>query len=172
MPEATFAVLLLAFSAADAPAKAPSTEPVLLDLARLYVASERGARIAPEVEALRGRRVRARGFMVRMEDPPRGAFFLTRYPVDAEEGGAGTGDLPPGALRVEVPRLRGGEVEWVPDVVEAVGTLEVGRAEDADGRVSWLRVVVDAPHGGTPVDRSSACSWADSPAATKRRAMP
>jgi hypothetical protein len=29
--------------------------------------------------------------------------------------------------------------------VEAIGTLEVGRAEDADGRVSWLRVVADTP---------------------------
>jgi len=114
-----------------------------LDLARLYVSTEGGSRVAPEVETLQGHRVRVAGFMVRMEDAPRGAFYLTRAPLEAEEGGGGTGDLPPGTLRIELPRLAGQEIEWAPGLVEAIGTLEVGRAEDAEGRVSWLRVVVE-----------------------------
>lgn len=147
MPSLTVAltVCLLAAPPPPSAAVAPvrSSDPTPLDLGRLYAATASGARVAPEVQALRGRRVRVVGYMAKMEDAPRGAFYLTRTPVEAEEGGAGTGDLPPGALRVEVPRLAGEEVAWVPDAIEAVGTLEVGRAEDAEGRVSFLRVVVD-----------------------------
>jgi hypothetical protein len=170
LPQASLALALFCLAGTTAPPS--SSEPVSLELARLYVASEGGARVAPEVEALHGRRVRALGFMARMEEAPKGAFYLTRYPVEAEEGGAGTGDLPPGALRVEIPRLRGEEVAWVPGVVEAVGSLEVGRAEDSEGRVSWLRLVVDAPPPAAPDPSASVRSRTDSPAATKRRGTP
>jgi hypothetical protein len=165
LPQTALALALFLCSSADAASRPPSEEPVRLDLAKLYRSTGRGTRVAPQVEALRGRRVRAVGFMVRMEEAPRGAFYLTRHPVEAEEGGAGTGDLPPGALRVEVPSLASEEVAWVPDVVEAVGRLEVGRAEDAEGRVSWLRVVVDRPgSGAAPAPAPSTPVRVDSPA--------
>lgn len=173
MSQVALALALVLCSAPDSAASRSLEEPPRLDLARLYVSTASTTRIAPEVEALRGRRVRAVGYMARMEDAPKGAFYLTRFPVEAEEGGAGTGDLPPGALRIEIPRLAGEEVAWVPDVVEAVGTLEVGRAEDAEGRVSWLRVVVDGPSAPPPAaSDSSARNGADSPAEKKRRASP
>jgi hypothetical protein len=124
---------------------AGSKELARLDLAKLFVTTEDGTRIAPAVHALNGRRVRVVGYMARMEGAPRGSFYLTRDAVEADESGAGTADLPPHAVRVEVPRLSGEEIAWVPDLVDAIGTLEVGRAEDSDGRVSWLRVVLDAP---------------------------
>lgn len=130
------ALALLLASAAQAEAR--------LDLARLYENDARAARVAAGVEALHGERVRVAGYMVRMEGAPPGAFYLARYPMEAAEGGAGTADLPPGALRVEGSSRAGEEVAWVPGVVEVTGTLEVGRAEDADGRVSWLRVVAAA----------------------------
>ena len=163
------AALPIAFllAAADEPPKRLVADPARLDLARLYVPTERGARVAPEVEALRGRRVRVLGFMARMEEAPRGAFYLTRRPVESEEGGAGTADLPPGALRVEVPRLAGQEIAWAPDVIEVVGTLDVGRAEDAEGRVSWLRVVVDEARGRATEGTGS--STAGSSATKSRR---
>ena len=173
MSQAALALAVIVCSAAAAAPSRPGVEPVRLDLARLYVSTAAGTRVAPEVEALRGKRVRAVGFMARMEDAPKGAFYLTRFPVEAEEGGAGTGDLPPGALRIEIPSLAGQEVGWVPDVVEAVGTLEVGRAEDADGRVSWLRVVVDGPPApAQPAGKASARQGAGSPEEKKRRTTP
>jgi hypothetical protein len=102
----------------------PAKEPPRLDLARLYLASGTAVRVAPEVEALAGQRVRVAGFMARMEEYlPRGALYLTRMLIEAEEGGGGTGDLPPGALRVEVPRLAGEEIEWIPGAREVTGVL-------------------------------------------------
>jgi len=139
------ALLLVAALAAPGSLQA-SREPSRLELAKLYVTTGTGARVAPEVEALAGRRVRVVGFMAKMEEyVPRGALYLTRMPVETEEGGGGTGDLPPGALRVEVPHLAEKEIEWIPGAVEVIGTLQVGRAEDEEGRVSWLRVVVEDP---------------------------
>jgi len=140
--------LVVSLSASCDPAT--SKEAAKLDLAKLYVTNGASVRVAPDVEALAGRCVRVVGFMARMEEPPRSALYLTRAPVEAEEGGGGTGDLPPGALRVEVPRFTGQEIEWIPGAIEVTGVLRVGRAEDDAGRVSWLRVVVD-DLPGTPV---------------------
>lgn len=137
------ATLALVVSLSAAAGTAPEELP-RLDLARLYVATPAGAQVAPEVSALGGQRVRVVGYMARMEDEvPRGCLYLARAPVETEEGGGGTGDLPPGTLRVEIPRLAGEEIEWVPGPLEVTGVLQVGRAEDEAGRVSWLRVVVD-----------------------------
>ncbi|MGC4000901.1 MAG: hypothetical protein QM767_26970 [Anaeromyxobacter sp.] len=163
MPHALVALALLLSS----PPAGPSADPARLELARLHVQTPAGPRLSPEVEALRGRRVRVAGYMARMEDPPRGALYLTLAPIEAEEGGAGTGDLPPGALRVELPALAGEEVPWVPDVIEAVGTLEVGRAEDPGGRVSFLRVVVDAAPS-----QPAASSEADHPSRPQKENNP
>jgi hypothetical protein len=127
-----------------APGPAPSA-PVALDFRQLFVQTPAGPRIAPAVEALRGKRVRLVGYMVQMEDAPRGAFYLARRPAFADESGGGTGDLPPLAVRVELPHLAGQEVELVEGRVEAIGRLEIGRAEDEEGRVSWLRVIADPP---------------------------
>jgi hypothetical protein len=126
-------------------------EPAPLDLTRTTVVDGGTSRVAPEVEQLAGRRVRAVGFMVRMEEPSPAAFWLARWPTDADESGGGTADLPPDAVRVEVPWLPK-EVPFVPGPVEVVRTLEVGRKEDALGRVSWIRIVMEPPpHGaGAP----------------------
>jgi hypothetical protein len=117
------------------------------------------------VLALRGRRVRVVGFMAQMEDAPRGLFYLTRRPVQADESGAGTADLPPQVVRVEVPARAGEEIAWVPELVEAVGALEVGRAEDPEGRVSWVRVVLDAPARASDEPAHSHAREASAPAA-------
>lgn len=136
--------LALAVSLSAAGVPATPKELPRLDLARLYVATPGGAHVAPEVAALDGQRVRVVGYMAKMEDyVPRGSLYLARAPIETEEGGGGTGDLPPGALRVEIPRLADEEIEWVPGPLEVTGVLQVGRAEDDAGRVSWLRVVVD-----------------------------
>jgi hypothetical protein len=82
--------------------------------------------------------------MVRMELPPRAAFYLAARPVEADESGGGTADLPLDAVRVEVPWFAG-EIPWLSGPLEVIGRLELGRREDDDGRVSWIRVVVDRP---------------------------
>jgi hypothetical protein len=98
------------------------------------------------VQQLAGKRVRVDGFMAHTERGPNGAFWLCRKPLELDEGGAGTGDLPVESILVvlsppskqEVPPLRG------PLRVE--GRLEVGRKEAPDGTLSLFRIVLDAAH--------------------------
>ncbi|HVP62998.1 MAG TPA: hypothetical protein VMT11_20750 [Myxococcaceae bacterium] len=122
----------------------PPRKPVDIDLGHVVVADGTVARISPQIEGLAGQRVRAVGFMVRMEEPSPAAFYLATRPVEVDESGGGTADLPLGAVRVEVPWFKK-DVPWVAGPVEVVGTLEVGRTEDALGRVSWIRIFMEAP---------------------------
>jgi len=143
MPLATFALAIALHALPD------QRPPVALTFDRLVVQGHGAPAIAPEALALAGRRIRIVGHMVRMELPPRAAFYLAARPVDADESGGGTADLPLAAVRVEVPWIAG-VVPRVEGPVEVVGTLEVGRAEDAEGRVSWLRVVLDPAPAAPP----------------------
>jgi hypothetical protein len=137
------AALALAVSATFAtPPSAVGEDAVPLAFDRLQAPAPRGKLVAPDVEALAGRRVRVVGHMVNMEEPPRAAFYLAPRPVEQDESGGGTGDLPPRAVRVEVRGFEG-EVPWIAGPLEVEGRLELGRAEDDGGRVSWIRVVVE-----------------------------
>lgn len=144
MPPAALALVLVA---AAAPPPAGSAAPPTLAFDRLYEAGPSGVRVAADVAALAGKEVRIVGHMVRMEEPSRSAFYLARRPLAVDESGGGTGDLPPGAIRVEIPALDG-DVPWLDGPIEITGRLEVGRAEDAMGRVSFLRIVVALPAAG------------------------
>ena len=103
-------------------------------------------RPSQRVQQLAGKRVRVEGFMARMEQSPKGAFWLCRKPLEIDEGGGGTGDLPVESILVlltprtdrEAPPLRG------PLRVE--GKLEVGRQQAPDGTLSLFRIVLDAAH--------------------------
>ena len=145
LPSVAVAITLLAAPAA--PREPPTAAPLAFE--RLYSPGPKGARIAPETQALGGRKVRMVGHMVRMELPPRAAFYLAARPVEADESGGGTADLPPAVVRVEVPWIAG-EVPWIDGPVEVIGRLELGRVEDDEGRVSWIRIVMEAPGGAPP----------------------
>ncbi len=148
------AALALAGAAADpgpaaGPAPAPAhASPRPLDLRALYVQREGKLILSPAVEALRGQRVRVRGFMVQLEEPLRGAFYLATHPVEQDESGGGTGDVPVDSILVRVPGLADREIPWRTHPVELEGTLEVGREEAADGRVSTVRVILAEPSAG------------------------
>jgi hypothetical protein len=123
---------------------------------------ERGTselRPAARLLSLNGKRVRMVGFMAQMEEPPRGAFYLCSRPVFAAEGGAGTGDLPPDAVRVIVRSAKGQQLAFIPRALEVVGLLEVGSQADEDGGVSAIRLILDGPSpkpaGGAPLPASS-----------------
>jgi hypothetical protein len=95
--------------------------------------------------ALDGQRVRIHGFMAGMEEGPSGAFYLTSRPVNCDEGGAGTGDLPPDAVLVVVPWAAGAEIPFLPGQLEVAGTLHLGVATRQDGSPSRIRIVLDPP---------------------------
>jgi hypothetical protein len=97
-----------------------------------------------QAKALAGQRVRLVGYMAHLEEGPTDGFYLSPTPVHGDEMGGGTGDLPLVAVRVHlrpVPRA-------LPEVegrVAVKGRLDLGPKEDADGRLSHLRLFVDAP---------------------------
>ncbi len=128
---------------AEPGAQAPEVHP--LDLRALYVLRGGSLGFSPEVERLRGAWVRVRGYMIRMEEGPRGAFYLATRPIEQDESGAGTGDIPVHSILVRVPEAAGADVSWRPVPVEVVGRLEVGREEDDEGRVSSVRVILADP---------------------------
>jgi hypothetical protein len=143
---AALSLALASAAAADPAAPAEAARP--LDLRALYVARGGALVIAPAVEALNGKAVRVRGFMVQIEEAPTGCFYLATHPVEQDESGGGTGDLPVDSLLVRVPELADQVIPWRASPVEVVGRLEVGREEEADGRVSAIRLILTGPAAG------------------------
>jgi hypothetical protein len=83
--------------------------------------------------------------MAELEEPPRGAFYLTFRPVRCDEGGAGTGDLPPDSVRVVVRSAAGEEIPFYPGLLEVTGLFETGAQADGEGRPSYFRITLDQP---------------------------
>lgn len=135
--------------AAAAPASlADAVQPVPITFGDLAPVS-RAQRFLPRLLALNGRQVRITGYVAATEKPLDRTFYLCPVPVFLDEGGAGTGDLPPDSVRVTVV----GRDRWpappAPRPVEVVGRLDLGYREEPDGQVSWVRLTVAAAAGAT-----------------------
>lgn len=128
--------------ATEPAAQAPAAEH--LDQREIF---EPGPVLRPSAKAtsLIGKRVRMVGFMARMEEPPRGGFYLVPRPVHADEAGGGTADLPPQTVLVVSRLTAGQQLPHIEGAVEVTGTLELGNRADEDGRVSAIRLVLDGP---------------------------
>ncbi|HEX7624318.1 MAG TPA: hypothetical protein VF400_12155 [Anaeromyxobacteraceae bacterium] len=144
------ALAALAFGLAtprDAPGAVPAPRPSVAaaELLAFDELLEKGTRFAfsRRARALDGKRVRLAGFMVEMELPPRGAFYLVPRPLLADESGGGTADLPPQAVRVVVRSSPGEAIPFVARPSEVTGVLVLGNAVDEEGRVSAIRLVLD-----------------------------
>ncbi len=140
---------------ATAPVAARDAIP-MLPFAELLEPTGDALRPTTRAAALAGRRVRLDGFMARMEDSPRGGFWLVPRPLACDESGGGTGDLPPEAVFVVVRSAARRAIAFRPGALSVTGVLELGPRADADGRVSSIRVVLDRPHAATrsPSQRS------------------
>jgi hypothetical protein len=113
-----------------------------LDFAELYVFGPRAPEVTPRALGLNGKRVTMVGFMVALERPVTGGFFVSPYPAGADESGAGRGDLPPTSVLVLPSLAAGQEVAFVPGALEITGILEVGN-QVHDGEPSTIRLRVD-----------------------------
>jgi len=102
----------------------------------------RGLEMSEALLQANGQTVRLVGYMVQQETPALGRFMLTPRPVQMSEHADGDADdLPPATVMVyldasqqqfAIPHVRG--------LIEIRGLLQVGRYEEADGRVSWVRL--------------------------------
>jgi hypothetical protein len=115
--------------------------------------ASRGQRFLPRTLALNGHLVRITGYVAAMEQPLEGTFYLCPVPLFLDEGGAGTGDLPPDAVRVSVAGRDRWTLPSVPRPVDVVGRLDLGYREEPDGQVSWVRLRVELPAVSAPLSR-------------------
>ncbi len=133
--------------AALLPLAAPvhAAAPVPLAFTEFFVPPPAPLQLSSKTEALNGKRVKLQGYMVKMENPMAGAFFLTQHPTFCDEEGAGTADLPPACVRVVVRGAKNRTLGFVGRPLIVTGILQVGAQTEADGQVSHFRLILDGP---------------------------
>jgi len=124
-------------------------EPATLRFDEMYRTPVGPAGLEPTARllSLQGQRIRISGFMVRTETPTVGTLILAPSPLEGPHGEDGPADdLPPQIVHVHFTRSESGAPPaWTPQRLTYEGRLELGPLEEADGRVSHVRVYVDAP---------------------------
>jgi len=105
----------------------------------------RGLELSDALRGADGQLVRLEGYMVAREVVTPGRFQLAPRPERMSEHADGDADdLPPGTVTVLLdPSQADRVVVHRTGLVALRGRLQVGRAEDADGRVSWFRLQLD-----------------------------
>ena len=108
----------------------------------------RGLKPTQKLLALNGKRVRILGFMAKQEEPAAGMFILSPVPVSMSEAADGPADdLPATAVFVHLQTNQAEPVPYTPGPLLLTGTLAVGPMEEADGRVSAVRLLLAEPAG-------------------------
>lgn len=100
-------------------------------------------KLSVRAKAVSGRRVRMVGYAAHLEQPPANGFYLTPIPVHGDESGGGTADLPLESVFVLLDPRRSRTETEADCLVEVTGLLDVGHAEDTEGRTNWLRLSPD-----------------------------
>jgi len=157
LPATLGALLLLAlpaFAATDERPGLPPAPPGVTDLRfeeflRLPV-GRTGLEPTARLLALVGQRVRVLGYVVSEEEPTPGLFMLAARPVTLAEVADGPADdLPPATLYVHMaPADADKLVSHQPGLLVVSGTLDVGNQDEANGRVSFVRLRLDQPLAG------------------------
>jgi len=166
-------VLISPAVGADERAVAPTsadTAPVDLPFRDFYrmPVGPRGLEPTEKLLGLDGRRVKIEGYVVQTEDAQPGLFLLTPTPVALAELADGPADYLPGTtvfvhLRADDARQK--YLTHQPGLWTVVGTLELGGREEADGRFSYVRLVVDDLSAVRDSTGQVALLSADAPAA-------
>jgi hypothetical protein len=140
-------------------ARAQTIEPIPIGFGNFfrYPVGQRGLELSDTLRGADGQRVVLRGYMVAQERPFAGRFLFTPRPVRLSEDADGDADdLPPATVTVLLDDSQRDRVVPHRDgLISLVGRLEVGRADDDGGRVSWFRLVLDS-NAVTDADPASA----------------
>jgi hypothetical protein len=137
-------LLTLALNAPSRAAELPAAELRFADFFEAPIGA-RGLVVKPTLRALDGQRVELTGYMVHQERALAGHFFLTPRPVSmAEDADGDADDLPPATVLVVMPPPDD-RVAPLPTrgLLRLTGALKVGRHEMADGRVVWVRLLLE-----------------------------
>ncbi len=107
----------------------------------------RGLVATTRLMALDGQRVRLFGYMVLHDVPLSGRFILAPRPVTlAEKADGQADDLPPAVVTVIAPPpFNSTLLPYVPGMLLLEGRLQIGVAAEPDGRLSYVRLLLDWP---------------------------
>lgn len=132
--------------------ESPGDAPVELSFKEFFDPADRELKPSARLLSLKGKRVRLVGFMAKLENPPKGAFYLCPRPIQNDESGGGTGDLPVEHVRVIMRSAKDRVVPHIAHLIEVTGILEIGNREEEDGTVSAIRLLLDGPRtlSGSP----------------------
>ena len=105
-----------------------------------------GVEMSDKLRQADGQTVRLVGYMVQQQNVMSGRFMLTPRPVQMSENADGDADdLPATTVMIYLdPSRQDWVVPYVRGLVTVSGQLSVSRLEEADGRVSWVRLQLDA----------------------------
>ncbi len=94
---------------------------------------------------LKDKRVRITGYMIREEEPTAGLFMLAPLPVSlAEKEDGPADDLPAATLFVHVPPADKNKIMvYRQGLWQLTGILKLGNQEEANGRMSYTRLILD-----------------------------
>jgi hypothetical protein len=119
-----------------------------------FPVNSHGLEISDILRNANGKERKIVGYMVQQERPHLGRFLLSPRPVQMSEHADGEADDLPAALVTVY--LDASQSDWVVPhtrgLISLTGTIEVGRLEETDGRVSWIRMRVapEATRGMNP----------------------
>ena len=110
---------------------------------------DRGLAFTEKLRSLDGKRVRILGYMAQQEQPVPGMFLFSAIPVRLNEEHYGLADdLPAATMFVFMPSQRDQVVRHAPGLMLLTGTLSIGNHEEADGRISSVRLKLEAAPSG------------------------
>ncbi|MEO5733610.1 MAG: hypothetical protein ABIN96_10585 [Rubrivivax sp.] len=111
----------------------------------------RGLRPSERLLRADGQTVRLFGYVVGQQEPASDRFYLSPVPLVMSEHADGEADDLPPATVVVLLSTAGSARPMPGRRIGLVGTLQVGRFEHADGRISWVRLQLPP---AAPVDSS------------------
>ena len=115
---------------------------------------DRGLVFTEKLRSLEGKRVRILGYMAQQEQPVPGMFLFSAIPVRLNEEHYGLADdLPAATMFVFMPTQRDQVVRHAPGLMLLTGTLSIGNHEEADGRISAVRLALEAPSAAKQLAR-------------------
>ena len=126
---------------APVPVRQDATELRFRDFYQMPVGPA-GLEISKSLRESDGKVVRLVGFMVQQDKTMPGRFMLAPRPIQMSEHADGEADdLPPATVVVSLaPEQQDWLVPHVRGLLAVSGQLSVGRVEQPDGRVSWVRL--------------------------------
>jgi len=130
------AVTVLPAAAEDAPFL------TFRDFFRLPI-GPRGLEPTERLLSLRDQHVRVQGYMVKEDEPQPGMFMLTPAPVALGELADGPADYLPAATLFVHVRGENNAIPYRPGLWTVSGILRLGAWPEANGHVSYVRLIVD-----------------------------